>query len=188
MTDIAAAAREIATARLILRPPTLDDAPAIQAVFAQWEVVRYLNADNVPWPYPADGALTYLRDRVLPGLASGESIHWTIRPRVAPDQIVGMLTLRFGDGENRGFWLDPAHRGHGYMLEAANAVTDLWFGELGQKVLRVTKAVANIPSRRISEQQGMRVIETPTLRTVGGEEPAELWEITADEWHVRKAK
>ncbi|WP_241134628.1 hypothetical protein [Achromobacter xylosoxidans] len=35
------------TRRLLLRPLSLDDAPAIQRIFPQWEVVRYL-ADQVP--------------------------------------------------------------------------------------------------------------------------------------------
>ncbi|MCW0330513.1 hypothetical protein NB704_001902 [Pantoea ananatis] len=45
---------EILTERLILKPLTLQDADAIQVVFPQWEIVRYL-IDSVPWPYP-DGA------------------------------------------------------------------------------------------------------------------------------------
>ena len=47
----------LCTERLLLRPLELADADAIQQLFPQWEVVRYLNA-LVPWPYPADGALS----------------------------------------------------------------------------------------------------------------------------------
>jgi RimJ/RimL family protein N-acetyltransferase len=60
------------TERLILRPLELSDAEAIQQQFPHWEVVRYLNA-LVPWPYPADGALTYLRDIALPALPRAKS-------------------------------------------------------------------------------------------------------------------
>jgi hypothetical protein len=49
----------------------LSDAEAIQQLF-HWEVVRYLNA-LVPWPYPQDGALRYLRDICLPAIAAGVS-------------------------------------------------------------------------------------------------------------------
>jgi hypothetical protein len=43
------------------------------------------------------------------------------------------------------------------MTEACAAVTDFWFETLGFPVLRVTKAVANAASRRISEKQKMRL-------------------------------
>ena len=35
------------TQRLLLKPLALDDAPAIQAVFPQWEIVRFL-ASQIP--------------------------------------------------------------------------------------------------------------------------------------------
>gem|GEM_PF-4771929 len=46
------------TARLALRPVEMADAPAIQRLFPQWEIVRHLNA-GVPWPYPEDGAESF---------------------------------------------------------------------------------------------------------------------------------
>ena len=56
------------TSRLVLQPLQLSDAPAIQRRFAHWQVVRYLNA-VVPWPYPDDVALSYVRDVSLPAMA-----------------------------------------------------------------------------------------------------------------------
>ena len=56
---------ELETARLLLKPLELADAEQIQALFPQWEIVRYLTK-AVPWPYPPDGALTFLRDAALP--------------------------------------------------------------------------------------------------------------------------
>jgi hypothetical protein len=48
-------------------------------------------------------------------------------------------------------------------------------------VLRVPKAAANAPSRRISERQGLRVIAAGERDFVCGRLPFELWEITAAE-------
>jgi RimJ/RimL family protein N-acetyltransferase len=59
------------TPRLLLKPLALEDAEAVQALFAHWEIVRYLNG-IVPWPYPPDGALTYFRDIALPAIARGD--------------------------------------------------------------------------------------------------------------------
>ena len=53
------------TERLLLTPLQLADAPAMQQLFPQWEIVRFLN-NRVPWPYPEDGALRYIQDVALP--------------------------------------------------------------------------------------------------------------------------
>jgi len=68
------------------------------------------------------------------------------------------------------------------MSEACNAVTDYWFEVLRFPVLRVPKAIANAGSRRISEKQGMRVIDRKDRDYVSGRLPSEIWEITAEEW------
>lgn len=178
---LAAAVPVLTTRRLVLLPLSLADAPAIQAQFPHWEIVRHLAA-VVPWPYPPDGALSHLRDRVLPGMRAGTTWSWSIRLKDAPDRIIGQIDLRDGDRDNRGFWLAREHQGRGLMGEAADAVTDFWFTTLRRPALRVPKSVDNEASRRISLRQGMRVIETERRAFVGGEALAELWEITAAEW------
>jgi RimJ/RimL family protein N-acetyltransferase len=175
------------TPRLWLRPQTLDDVEQIQVLFPQWEIVRELAA-IVPWPYPSDGALTFTRDVVLPQMARGEAWHWTLRQKSEPDRIIGVISLRAGGDNNRGFWMGVPWQGRGLMGEAADAVTEFWFETLGFPVLRVPKAAGNVASRRISERQGMRVIATDERDFVGGRMKAEVWEITADEWRARKAQ
>ena len=175
------------TARLLLRPMELADVPHVQALFPQWEIVKYLNA-SVPWPYPANGAETYFREMALPARERGEEWLWTIRLKSSPEIIMGAISLTKNDHENRGFWLDPRLHGQGYMTEACDAVTNFWFEVLKFPVLRAPKAVANEASRRISERQGMRVIERMERDYVCGRLPAELWEITAEEWRARKAR
>ncbi len=176
--------RILTTPRLILHPLEIADAPAIQAKFPRWEIVRYLDA-VVPWPYPPDGALRYIRDLALPGMQRGEEWYWSIRPKVDPACLIGVITLRLKPGDNRGFWLDPAWQGQGLMSEACAVVTDYWFEDLDQPVLRVMKAVANVQSRRMSEQTFMRVSETTEHDFVCGRLPAEEWEMTQAEWRAR---
>jgi ribosomal-protein-alanine N-acetyltransferase len=177
----------LVTPRLVLRPIELEDAGAIQRIFPHWEVVRYL-ADKVPWPYPDDGALTYLRDIALPAVARGEEWHWTLRLKTDPAQIIGMIGLMNTENHNRGFWLGEQWQGQGLMSEAVEAVTDYWFNVLGFPVLRAPKAVANEKSRGISRKTGMRVIATEERDYVSGRLPSELWEITAEEWRHRNEK
>jgi len=53
------------TERLILRPLTLDDAPAIQKYFNDWHIIKNLSK-AVPWPYPANGAENFIKENALP--------------------------------------------------------------------------------------------------------------------------
>lgn len=65
-------------------------------------------------------------------------------------------------------------------------MTDYWFPVLGFPVLRTPKAAANIASCRISERSGMRLVATEERNYVSGRLPAEVWEISADEWFARR--
>lgn len=182
--DMTAETPIITTSRLVLRPLEPADADAVQALFPRWEIVRYLNS-HVPWPYPPDGALTFIRDQVLPAARRGTEWHWSIRLVAAAERLIGAIGLMDRPGDNRGFWLDPAWQGQGLMAEASDAATDFWFETLERPVLRVLKAVANVPSRRISERSGMRLIGIREWDYVSGRLPTEIWEITRDEWRAR---
>src|SRR5260370_37423681 len=116
----------ITTSRLILRPLELADADAMQDLFPRWEIVRFL-ASHVPWPYPTDGALTFIRDVALPAMQQGREWHWSIRRKAEPAKLIGLISLMDRTDENRGFWLDSAWQGQGLMSEASAAATDYWF-------------------------------------------------------------
>src|SRR6185312_658218 len=122
------------TKRLILRRIEVADAPQIQRLFPQWEIVKYLNK-FVPWPYPADGALTFVRDLAVPAMEQGDECNWTIRLKSEPEQVIGCINLTKKGDTNRGFWLGLPWHGHGYMTEANDVVTEFWFETLGFEVL-----------------------------------------------------
>ena len=176
---------ELETARLLLKPLTVEDAEQIQKLFPRWEIVKYLNA-AVPWPYPRDGAEHFLSEIALPEMARGESWHWTLRLKTSPAQVIGMISLTTKPAGNRGFWLEPECQGKGLMTEACDTVTDYWFEVLRQPLLSVPKAIANEASRRISVKQGMRIVSREDRDYVCGRLPSETWEITAEEWRRRK--
>ena len=81
------------TARLELRPLALSDAEQAQELFAHWEIVRFVFKE-VPWPYPPDGSLTYIRDVALPAIERGEQWSWTLRLKTNPEQMIGLITLQ----------------------------------------------------------------------------------------------
>jgi RimJ/RimL family protein N-acetyltransferase len=169
------------TERLVLTPLQLDDAVQIQELFPQWEVVRYLDS-RVPWPYPDDGALAYVRDVVLPAMAAGTEWHWMIRTVDEPERCIGSISLYDHPGNNRGFWLAPQWWGKGYIREACKVINAYWFQTLSRPVMQVPKAIANHASRKVSEREGMRKVGERDGHFVCGPMQVETWEMTRDEW------
>ena len=177
----------IETSRLILRPLELADAGPVQELFPHWEIVRLLAASAMPWPYPPDGAHRFY-EHLLKAIERGDEWCWTLRLKARPDQLIGVIELARSLENNRGFWLGLPWQGQGLMTEACDAVTDYWFNVLGFDKLRVPKAAANAASRRISEKQGMRIVETKESDYISGRLPTEVWELTAEEWRERRRK
>ncbi|MGV8865252.1 MAG: GNAT family N-acetyltransferase [Pseudomonas sp.] len=174
------------TRRLILTPLQLADAADIQLLFPHWEVVCFLDS-RVPWPYPDDGALTYVRDLALPAITAGREWHWIIRIADDPAISIGSICLYDQPGNNRGFWLAPQWHGQGYVGEACEVINTYWFETLGHSVMQVPKAVGNHASRKISEREGMRLVDTRLGNFVSGPLLKETWELTQEEWLKRKS-
>jgi [ribosomal protein S5]-alanine N-acetyltransferase len=174
------------TPRLVLRPLCPEDAPAIQRRFPRWDVVRWLAA-VVPWPYPQDGAVAYIR-RSLEQRARGERFLWAITVKGDAEAIGGIdLWPDDGSREQRGFWLDPEFHGRGLMTEAAERVTEYAFLDLGWAHLWLTNAADNAASRRIKEKQGAKLVAREPARFVAGDGIREIWLLSRDEWYARRA-
>jgi ribosomal-protein-alanine N-acetyltransferase len=175
------------TRRLVLRPVRSKDAPVIQRRFPKWEVVRWLDA-KIPWPYPADGAATYVA-ACLEEMARGEKAHWAIIPKSGPADLIGIIDLWPDDGisrSQRGFWLDPEFQGKGLMTEAAERVTEYAFRDLGWPRLWLTNAQDNHPSRRLKERQGARLVDLMIGDHVGGRGPRMVWLLSREDWLARR--
>ena len=175
------------TPRLVLRPLRSKDAPVIQRRFPKWEIVRWLDAGNVPWPYPADGAASYVA-HCLEDMAGGRRSHWAIVPKKGTADLVGVISLWPDDGSEtgqRGFWLDPDYQGRGLMTEAADRVTDYAFRKLGWPSLCLTNAPGNAPSRRIKEKQGARLVDLRIARCVDGQVTQMVWHLAREDWLAR---
>jgi ribosomal-protein-alanine N-acetyltransferase len=180
---------ELETERMWLRPVRLEDAEQTQKLFPQWEIVKHLGA-VVPWPYPPDGALRFYRDVAIPQMERGEAWHWTVRLKTGADRIIGAISLNAKEHKrgavNRGFWIAPEFQGRGLATEACEAANAYWFEVLKFPVLHTTKALDNVKSRRVSEKNGMRVVAIEERDFVCGRLPAEICEITAEEWRARR--
>jgi len=171
------------TPRLILRPIRDDDVATMQRRFPQWEVVRYLH-DEVPWPYPDDGAATNMV-QVLGKMDRREQCYWAITLKGGDDELIGRIDLWADDGikkDQRGFWLDPAFWGQGLMTEAADRVIDFALVELGWPHLWLSNAEANLASHRVKEKQGATIMERTPRGYVYGPGVKVCWLLTREAW------
>lgn len=175
---------QLETQRMILRPMALSDAPAIQRHFNNCNIIRNL-ATVVPWPYPADGAETFIK-RELGKIAAGEEIHqWVLVLRSGNGEAIGNINFRphaRGAKGNRGFWLAEPWWNKGLMTEAVTAVNDFAFLTLGLESFLVCNVFTNTGSRRVKQKTGAEFVGYVELPHHNGESKAEQWKVTREGW------
>jgi ribosomal-protein-alanine N-acetyltransferase len=172
------------TERLILRPLALSDATAIQRHFDNWNIIQHL-AQVVPWPYPEDGAVTFIT-RELERVAAGEVIYnWMLVLRGGDGEAIGNIRLRpwVDDPKgNRGFWLAERYWNQGLMTEAVSAVNDFAFRVLGVEAFYACNAATNVASRRVKQKTGAELVGYLELSHHNGQTLAERWRVTRESW------
>lgn len=175
--------RTLETERLWLKPLALSDAPAVQQRFAHWEIVKLLNG-KVPWPYPADGAATFIAAE----LQKLDIYNWSLWLNSGqPDEAIGLIALRpKSKDDHRGFWLSQEFWGRGLMTEAANRVLDFAFDECGMIEITLTNAKENVRSGAVKVRQGATLVGEDTVETVSGIRTRQVWRLTAEEWRQRR--
>ena len=169
------------TERLILRPLTLDDVPAIQDYFNDWEMIKFTTA---PWPYPLDSARENILS-VLSNIEQGKQVDWAITLPTEPryNGFIGRVDYRFKEHyTDRGFWLARPFQNQGFMTEAIIATQDYMFFERKLETLRVRNNLSNIASRRIKEKTGGVRIGEEEAEFSHLNEPLEVWEVTRENW------
>ncbi len=175
------------TPRLRLRPLRLADAPQCQELFPHWEVVEFMAA-AIPWPYPDDGAQTYL-ESVLPKMAAGREYDWAITLKATNDDLlVGIISLYPEGEDSRGFWLARAYHNRGLMTEAMSAINDFAFFELGMPHLTLNNAEPNTASHRLKEISGAKIVEiNDDVPYVGGRFRQIRWRLTREDWEAHRS-
>ena len=170
------------TNRLILREVTLADVPSYQSHFADYDVIQYLSA-NVPWPYPENGAETYLTQLVIPNQGKTRW-NWGIFLKSNPTELIGAVELFVpGLPEHRGFWLAKKYWNKGYMTEALKPVTEFAFNTLNLDKLIFANAVQNNRSRRVKEKSGAKYLDTRPAKYVNPKFTlSEFWELSRSNW------
>jgi RimJ/RimL family protein N-acetyltransferase len=170
----------IETARMRLRPITLDDVDLLVALDSDPEVMRYISGGK-----PSSHAET---ERIVQRSLghrwlgfehdTGELVGWFgIRPSTAKSRELG-YRLR------REMWAK------GYATEGSRALIAVAFGQPGVEVVRAETMAVNTRSRAVMERLALRYVRTFHLEwddPIEGTEHGEVeYEITKADWETER--
>jgi ribosomal-protein-alanine N-acetyltransferase len=147
------------THRLILQPFTLEDAPRVQQLAGAYEVAS--RTLTIPYPYRDGMAESWIASHV-PNWADKISLTLAITladQEPPPQGVIGAVALTFCWVHRRaelGYWLGMPYWNHGYTTEAAQALVNYGFDELGLNRIEAGHYRRNPASGRVMEKIGMQ--------------------------------
>jgi RimJ/RimL family protein N-acetyltransferase len=167
---------ELETARLRLRPITMDDVDLLVALDSDPEVMRYISGGAAGTRAETERIVQRSLGHRWLGFErdTGELVGWFgIRPSTAKSRELG-YRLR------REMW------GKGYATEGSRALIDVAFAQPGIELVRAETMAVNTRSRAVMQRCGLRYVRTFHLEwddPIAGTEHGEVeYEITKAEW------
>jgi RimJ/RimL family protein N-acetyltransferase len=171
------------TARLILRPPQAEDARAIATLANDIRIAQ--NTLRLPYPYSAADAHAWLR------FVNGTEGEATYLVTLTSGTVIGACGVDLREGQSRelGYWLGTHYWGQGYATEAARAVIDHAFGELGCEELQSGARVSNPASRRVLEKCGFQWsgVGLYRIRSIASSAPIDRFRLERGIWSSLKS-
>jgi RimJ/RimL family protein N-acetyltransferase len=140
------------TARLVLRPFGLDDAPAVQWLLSEQAVAE--QTLTVPHPYPPGAAVEFIGQHAE-WIASGKRLIWAI---TLDGVLVGAMGLHIVAAHRRaevGYWIGREHWGQGIATEALRAVLAHGFDVVGLHRIDAQHYTENPASGAVMRRVGM---------------------------------
>lgn len=171
------------TKRLTMRAPRHEDVKAIAALANDRRIAE--NTARIPHPYGADDA-----EQWFASVNAGDG-----ETAFAITLTDGTLIGACGFGMQRegapeiGYWLGPAHWGHGYATEAVHAVIDYAFDDCGHDALQAGARVTNPASRRVLEKCGFQWtgVGLYRIRALNSSAPIDRFRLDRGLWSSLKA-
>lgn len=143
----------IYTQRLILRKFTADD---VQAMFENWasdaRVTRYLT-----WrPHESPEATKQLLELWCAAYENQNTYNWVMEYEGTPIGNISVVRLsEKSEHAELGYCMGYAYWNKGFMPEAAKAVIDYLFAEIGVNRVGISHAVKNPASGRVAQKCGL---------------------------------
>ena len=160
-------AEVIHTARLTLRSPRPEDAPAVTGVLRNFEVTRWLT--QVPHPFALSDAESFLR--------APEAGSWAIEDG---DGLAGILSVNW----KLGYWLAPRVWGRGYIAEAIAPLLARHFSDPKASDILAGCMTGNARSLAILSRLGFLAGGSKKITPVstGVEIDLPLYRLTREDW------
>lgn len=142
----------LTTARLVLRPFVLADAPAVQRLAGHVEIAR--STLLIPHPYPEGAAEEWIRGHD----DYSDNIIFAVALRDGGEAMgaVGLHVERKHNRAEIGYWLGVPFWGNGYMTEAARAVVGYALTEADLNRVFACHFTRNPASGRVLLKIGMQ--------------------------------
>jgi|SRR5581483_4969284 RimJ/RimL family protein N-acetyltransferase len=174
---------KLMTARLILRPFTLDDAPRVQMLAGARQVAEMTG--HMPHPYPDGAAEEWIYSHAAEW-KRGEGVTFAIARR-DNGELIGAIGLTIHPAHRRaemGYWLGVPYWNQGYMTEAARAVLQFAFETLHLNRVYASHFRRNPASGRVMQKIGMTYEGTLRRHFVRWDKVEDLvyYGILAEEW------
>lgn len=145
---------EINTKRLRIREMREEDWPAMQAIFADFNRSKLAKYDR-PMPEADDEA------RALTRAFAESGLFFSVLLNGAP---IGYIGFHEDGGKyDLGYCFSSAHHSRGYACESAQAVLEYMRRARNAQVFTAGTALDNLPSRRLLEKLGFRLVSTQTM-------------------------
>jgi RimJ/RimL family protein N-acetyltransferase len=170
--------RLIETERLLLRAPRTEDAKTIAILVNDRRIAE--NTLRIPHPYGIADAQRFITGT---NAGSGETVFLIVRRDATVLGACG-LAKRAPESAELGYWLAFAFWGNGYATEAAGAVIDYAFEDLGYEMLHAGARVSNLASRRVLEKCGFEWtgVELHRIRSLASSAPFDRFRLGRSQW------
>lgn len=143
------------TDRLLLRPFTSEDTETVQRLVNDPEIVATTRA--LHFPYPEGAAARWIAQQPEAWLSGRAAIFAIALKRTG--LVIGTVGLEIEAADERaelGYWIDPAFWNRGYASEAAPAVVEFGFRQLGLNRIMAEHLLHNPASGRVLAKSGFR--------------------------------
>lgn len=145
----------LTTERLLLRPFTLADAPAVKELAGEWEVAA--TTGNIPHPYEDGMAEAWISTHPT-ACEQGQGVTFaiTLQPE---DALIGAISLGINQANllaEMGYWIAKPYWNQGYCTEAARALLKYAFENLQLNRVQARHMTKNPASGRVMQKIGMQ--------------------------------
>jgi RimJ/RimL family protein N-acetyltransferase len=171
------------TARLKLRPFTLDDAPAVKELAGAREIAA--TTVNIPHPYEEGMAEEWIGTHQA-AFDRGEAVTFAMSFRTDA-QLIGAIGISIDQSHRlaeMGYWVGKPYWNQGYCTEAAREVLRYAFDVLGLNRVQALHMTRNPASGRVMQKVGMAYEGTlrQALFRWGEFQDAAIYAILRDEY------